>query len=117
MAIEKPSAADVQTIIAATDAQANAAIEDAALIAETCVTSLAGDRQKAIIKYLAAHLIASGIGAQKTSERLGDASVSWARAQMGQGLLGTSYGQQAIALDPNGCLLKIGKVKAFMETL
>lgn len=118
MAIEKPTAADVQLIISATDAQANAAIEDAALIAEHCVACLSADRQKAIIKYLAAHLIAStNSGASKTSSKLGDAQDSYARAQLGDALKGTTYGQQAIALDPSGCLLGLGKIKALAVTL
>lgn len=120
MAIEKPTAADVKAIIstALTDQQVGALIDDAALLAERCIAGFDAARQKAVLKWLTAHLIAStNAGASKTSSKLGDAQDSFARAQLGSGLSGTIYGQQALALDPNGCLLGIGKVKAFMETL
>ncbi|MGE0602227.1 MAG: DUF4054 domain-containing protein [Xanthobacteraceae bacterium] len=120
MAIEKPNAADVKAIISTTlsDEVVGALIDDAALLAENCIASLDGDRQKAILKWLTAHLIAStNSNASKTSSKLGDAQDTFARAQLGEGLKGTIYGQQALALDPNGCLIGIGKVKAFMENL
>jgi hypothetical protein len=120
MAVEKPTAADVRAIIATalTDQQIGALIDDAALLAEKCIEALSAERQKAILKWLTAHLIAStGPGGVKTSSKLGDAQDSFARASLGTGLAGTTYGQQVLALDPNGCLVNVGKVKAFMETL
>lgn len=120
MAVEKPSAADVKAIIstALTDEQIGALIDDAALLAEDCIASLSSERQKAILKWLTAHLIAStDFNGMKTSSKLGDAQDSFARATLGDALKGTTYGQQALALDPCGCLVNIGKVKAFAVTL
>jgi hypothetical protein len=124
MAIALPTADDVRAIIETdkTDPQIEAIIADAALIAKACIADLDADVQKAIVKWLTAHLIASsasGIegGAQITSMKLGDASESYARASMGAGLAGTSYGQQALALDPNGCLAQIGMRRAYFKVL
>src|SRR5690554_2459596 len=81
-------------------------IDDAALLVERCISKLDGPRQTAIIKWVAAHLIASGPDLMLKSERLGNASDTYATATLGDGLKGTTYGQQALALDPNGCLAR-----------
>lgn len=121
MAIEKPAVADVRIIISTglIDASLQAVIDDAALIAEgTCVESYDAARQKAIVKWLTAHLLAStNDGAAVVSKKLGDASESFSRSTLGDALKGTHYGQQAIALDTNGCLANLGKQRAIMETL
>lgn len=77
----------------------------------------AGDQREDIITLLASHFIASSrnLSSAETSRSLGDASKSWAKAQLGDGLKGTLYGQQALLLDVNGCLQKLGKRKATME--
>jgi uncharacterized protein DUF4054 len=122
MPLTQPNAAAVRAIIetSLTDDQVSSVIADAALLAEGCpaVAGYDPDRQSAIIKWLAAHLIAStarsGVLTQKS---LGDASESYARPATGLNLAGTSYGQQAIALDPSGCLARLGQQRAFFKVL
>lgn len=94
-------------------------IADAALVAEDCIKGYNEQRQTAIIKWLAAHLLAStdASGGTLTSEKLGDASQSFARATMGKALEGTMYGQQAIALDTNGCLIRKGRGRASIQVV
>jgi len=90
----------------------NAIIDDAALVVSGCIVNLDAARQTAIIKWVAAHMVAStssGGGGVLSSQKLGDASESYARGELGKALNSSYYGQQAIALDPNGCLRKIGQ--------
>ena len=118
----KPTPTEVKTIIATSldDASVQVFIDDAALIADQCpaVLSYPDDRQKAIVRWLTAHLIASANrssgGGQLTSKALGDASESYAVGTAGTELASTSYGRQAIALDPSGCLERVGKTRAFV---
>jgi|SRR5690554_1893248 len=103
------------------DLQIEAAINDVQLIAEKCLKAITDEnRRDAIVKYLAAHLLtivdSSGAGVA-TSSKLGDASDSYATSHFGEGLKATSYGQLAIQLDPNGCLMRIGKPKAEVQVL
>lgn len=103
-----------------TDSELEQIIGDAALVAGPCVGKLSGDRQRAIVKYIAAHLVAlSGGGgdAMVASRKLGDASVTFSRAQVGQNLMSTSYGQRAVMLDPTGCLARLGERSAYMKVL
>jgi hypothetical protein len=94
------SSAFVETIIA-----------DAAIIAARCLDGVDCATQKAALKWLAAHLIASTAdGGVATSAKLGDAQDSYARAVMGNGIMGTTYGQQAIAILP--CLGRAGRPQA-----
>ena len=91
------------------EAVVDAIIADAALIAEGCISSYSDERQTAIIKWLACHLIASTNGASGTgsgsvtSSKLGDAS--------------ESYGQQALLLDTNGCLARKGRPPATVQVI
>lgn len=124
MALVLPTVASVRvlTSTALCDPEIQDFIDDAAAMVEKCVAGLSATLQKTIIKYVAAHLIAtSGAGggdaAQITSRKLGDASRSYARAQTGTFLAGTSFGQQAMALDPNGCLANLGKPGITFEVL
>lgn len=120
MTTATPDAADVIAIVGGgfTETQVEALIADAVLIAEECVSSYSDDKQKAIIKWLTAHLIVSTTkSGVVTSERLGDASVSYARASMGDALKGTTYGQQVLLLDTNGCLAKKGRAKSTIEVV
>lgn len=118
-----PTAADVQAVVSTgslTEAQIDEVISDAALIAETCIESLDGNRQRSILKWLAAHLIStikSQGGGALTSDRIGDAARSYSTASLGTELRSTSYGQQALLLDPNGCLARLGKARAVFEGL
>ena len=122
MALAKPELSAVRAIIGTdlSDPQVQSVIDDAALLAEGCpkIAGYDAARQAAIVKWLAAHLIAStartGVLTQKS---LGDASESYARAQTGMNLSGTSYGQQALALDPSGCLARLGQRSAFVSVL
>ena len=107
-----PSAADV-IALTGTDFPVpfvGAIIQDAALIASDCLRGVDGDRQEAALKWLAAHLISSAgeTSGTLTSDKLGDAAQTYAKTVTvtGAGLMGSAYGQQAIALLP--CLSGIG---------
>lgn len=120
MAITKPDVTDVRAIIATDydDATITALIDDAALIGESCLSSLSSDRQKSAIKWLTAHMLASTndtSGKQLESESLGDASKSFQKSTMGEGLKGTAYGQQAIAIAP--CLLRASQNTASIQVV
>lgn len=125
MAVSLPSVEEVRAVITttATDAQVEATIEDAALIVETCVASLDEARQKAIVKYVTAHLLsvnsslASGGSGALSSQSLGDASESYATAALGDGLFSTAYGKKAILFDPNGCISRLGKLPTIFKVL
>ena len=105
-----PSAADVIALTGSgmSEAFVDAIIQDAALIASACLEGVDGDRQEAALKWLAAHLISSAgeTSGSLTSDRLGDAAQTYAKTVTGAGLMGSAYGQQAIALLP--CLSGIG---------
>ena len=107
-----PTIADVRLILstAASDAAITAMIADAALLVENCIGGMVDARATAIIKWVAAHLLSSRVGAEVSlsSSKLGDATDSYAAPELGKGLAGTTYGQQALALDPSGCLAGIG---------
>ena len=123
MALQLPTTEAVRAIIRTdlTDGQVGAVIGDAALFAEGCpkVAGYDGTRQAAIIKWITAHMIAStnAGGGSLTQKALGDASETYARPTLGLGLQGTSYGQQAIALDPSGCLSRLGAMKAHFRAI
>lgn len=118
-----PSVAEVRAVITTTlgDEQVQARIDDAALIVDGCpaIVVMSDAQQKAIVKWVAAHLIASSTaeGAQVLSKKLGDASETYSRASLGIGLAGTYYGQQALLLDPTGCLARRGRQRAFVKVL
>lgn len=93
-------------------------IDDAALMAERCSSAWSDAQETSILKWLSAHLLASTQdGGVLTSEKLDDASESYSRASVGDGISGTVYGQQAIALDPTGCLARLGRAKADMQVI
>ena len=93
-------------------------IEDAVLMAGNCLKHYGEDRQTAIIKWLAAHLVAStDDGAELASESVDGASHSFSRPAPGEGLRGTSFGRQALALDYRGCLDGIGKRRPTVEVI
>jgi len=120
-----PSVPEVRSIVvtAQDDTAVQGAIDDAALIVEPCATAWSDARAKSIIKWIAAHLLSSmsssGPGGAKpvSSRSLGDASESYGRATLGDSLKGTTYGQQAITLDNECCLLKLGKRPAIFKVL
>ncbi|MCE8471503.1 DUF4054 domain-containing protein, partial [Rhodovulum sulfidophilum] len=99
-------------------------IEDAALMAGVCIAPYEPARQAAIVKWLAAHLIASTNGAagtgagSLTSMSLGDASETYAKAALtGEGLRATHFGQQALLLDTLGGLARLGRPRASAEVI
>lgn len=122
MAIAKPTVDEVRAIITTrlADEQVQMYIDDAALMVQGCVALLDEDTQRAIVKWWTAHLIASagraaggggGSGAM-VSRKLGDASTTWARGSLGAGAASTYYGQQAMMLDPSGCIAGLGRETA-----
>ena len=79
-------------------------------LAENSSCALSEDELKQIELYLSAHLIAltDGTARQSTSEKLGDASVSYG-GSLGEGLNYTQYGQTVKMLDRCGVLASLGK--------
>lgn len=121
---EKPTPTEVRVIITTPldDTSVQVFIDDAAMIADQCpkVATYPIAQQKAIVRWLTAHLLANankGAAGQLTSKSLGDASESYASGSAGVDLASTSYGKQAIALDPSGCLERVGKKRAFAFAL
>ncbi len=91
-------------------------IGQAQLIAATCLEGASDELETAVLFWLTAHLVAStSRSGAVTSYKLGDASESYATAQVGNGLSGTTYGQQAIALLP--CLAYYGRGTASIEVI
>ena len=113
MSINKPTAQSVIDLTGTSFSSSTVqmVIDDAALLAVDCLKSADEDTQEAALRWLSAHLIASTGGeAVIASERLGDAHTTYSRASIGDGIGGTTYGQQAIALLP--CLARLGRAKA-----
>ena len=126
MAVCKPTPAQVRAIITTdlTDDQLSVITDDAALMADACIAALSCELQTAILRWMTAHLIATmssattGGAGVMTSMSLGDASETYAKGQLGtSGLTTTTYGQSAIALDPNGCLASLGMRKTLWKVL
>lgn len=127
MALSLPTVEEVRSIIETDldDAGVTLYINDAAALGKRCLTPLDPDLQKTILKWLTAHLIqlsgrSTGEGFANvavTSMKLGDASETYARAQLGSNVASTPYGQQAILLDPNGCLARLGARQPFFKVL
>lgn len=116
-----PTASDVIALTGTDmpEAVVTSIIADAALFAEGCISAYDDDRQTAIIKWVAAHMVQSTSGgASLTSDKLGDASQTYARSALsGNGLMATHYGQQAIALDASGCLARKGRAPASVQVI
>jgi len=94
----------------------NMLIGQAQLIAAACLVGASDELETAVLFWLTAHLIAStSRSGALTSYKLGDASETYATTQTGDGIRGTAYGQQAIALLP--CLATYGRATASLEVI
>ena len=120
MPIQKPEPEDV-IALTGTDlsfAVVEAIINDACLAAQSCLETLSPERQEAALRWLSAHMIASTADQSSqatTSSKLGDASDTYARGTLGQGINSSFYGQQALAIAP--CLAGFGMAKATIEVI
>jgi hypothetical protein len=121
MTIEAPTVDEVRAIVATSldDYTIQALIDDALLMLEglACVEEASPEKQKAIVKYVVADMIAgtiatSGAG-QVTSKKLGDASESYATNTEAGTFGKSSYWRQALMLAP--CLHTLGRRSAFFE--
>lgn len=113
-----PDAADIIALTGTTLSQAlvETLIAQAALIAAPCLVGASDDLETAVLMWLTAHLVAStSTNATVTSRSLGDASKSYSVGQLNNGVMGTLYGQQAVALLP--CLATIGRSTAVLEII
>lgn len=120
--MELPTPDQVRVIITTSldDEAIEAMISDASAMARRCLTRLDPDVQTTVVKWLAAHLIASRTDLADSalvSSKLGDAQETYMRAQLGQNILGTPYGQQAAMLDPFGCIAGLGKRRPIIEVI
>lgn len=123
-----PGPEDVRYIITTSldESALQSYIDDAALMASPCIFNYTPDRQRAIIKWLTAHLLSSspnngsGSGGQTlASQRLGDASETYVNPAPSslEGLASTSYGRMAMSFDTNGCLMAVGQKPAIFQVL
>lgn len=86
-------------------------------IEEGCGSDLSQDRLKEVELYLAAHYAASADPSISVKqEKFENASKTYNTASMGQGVLGTPYGNIANVLS-NGCLAEIDKPPAFFKAI
>lgn len=113
----RPTPEQVQRLLSVTFSteELEDAISDAGLMLNACAKLYDDERQAALVKYLAAHLLASsqvGAAGSLASESVDGTSYSRATATLGQNLKGTTFGQQALLLDPNGCLQSLGEMNA-----
>lgn len=120
--VTTPTIAEVKEIITTdlADGVITNLIAETALMVEGCVSGLSSDRQEAIVKWVTAHtiyMLDQKGGGTVTSKKLGDAQTNYAALPLGQGLKGSFYGQQALNLDPNGCLAYIGVKGAKLRVL
>ena len=114
--------ADVRLIYSgpASDAQITAAIATVQVMAAKCLAGMPDDATRdEVTKYLVAHLLtmtvdSNGAGIAQSSS-LGDASDSYNVGAMGKGLRSSGFGQIAIALDPTGCIARLGNPRATFE--
>lgn len=121
MAMTQPSATEVRAVIdlpaSLADATIDAFVDDAEALASQCSAVLSSDAaiQKAILKWLTAHMLSGryGTSGAVTSKSLGDASENYADGQrtFGLGLASTHYGQMALQFDASGCLARLGRQK------
>jgi len=85
----------------------------------TCLEGMTDDKATAVLLWLSAHLVASAApsNGSLTGRSLGDSNKSWAKASMGDGLKGTTYGQQVLMLDESGCIGRLGRGVATLEII
>ena len=106
-----PSVEQVQALLPAAFpiGLVEAMIADATLMLEDCA-GYSTERRSAIVKYLAAHLLASTqrSAAGVASKSIDGVSYSYRGPVLGEGLKGTPFGQMALSFDTNGCLLRAG---------
>lgn len=97
---------------------AAAYLKDAEVMLEDILPQYSEARGDTILKWFAAHLWAStSAGGVLASEKLGDASNSYARGALGDGINGTHYGQQALVADTLGLLRRLGKPMASIKVV
>lgn len=112
MALAVPTTSEVRSIISSPkdDTFVAMMIDDAVLFLENIASVVAASEsmQKAIVRWVTAHLISVSNSGQLTQKSIGDATDSYASnsALFGPGLRSTTFGQRALALDPN--LINVG---------
>jgi hypothetical protein len=123
MAVSKPTAAQVKTVIqtSLSDTDIDAFMDDAVLIVEQCASIALGSEalQRSVVKWVTAHLInfAESNGGAISMKVLGSATEAYANSPLGEFLKGSTYGMQALMMDKTGCLAKLGQTRSFFEVL
>jgi len=79
-------------------------------------TSLSTDQKAEIERWFTAHMLAVTICKTATTERLGDASITYT-GQFGQGLSASPYGQMVLLIDTTGKMANLGKRGASMHAI
>lgn len=113
--MDKPSVSEVSTIIDTdlSDSEIQAFIDAANLYTteELGDSGLGAGLLTEIQKWLAAHLLSTK-DKRVAEEAINDVDITY-QGSWGEGLKSTTYGQQAIALDPTGTLAGAGKDASF----
>lgn len=123
MTIAVPTTSEVRSIYPAKDkddVDVQSVINDAQMMADcTSIAAFNATRQKAIVKWIAAHLLATSNGAtgHTTANALGDAHQYLSSGVLGSNLSGSRFGQQALALDTSGYLAGLGGRQATFKVL
>jgi hypothetical protein len=127
MALTQPTTSEVKAVIilpaGLADETIQLMIDQATVVAEMCpaIEAQSTRAQKSILMWLAAHLLAVNYGKSgpTINKSLGDASEGYAAGvrMFGAGLSSTMYGQNALLLEPTGCLEKLGKLKPVFRSL
>lgn len=99
-----------------TEGQINAMINTAHLVVEQTLADqgLDSDLLTQIELWLSAHYVCMR-DPQKESVKVDEVQVKYHRGRAGTGLDGSTYGQQAIALDPTGSLASASLKKAVIS--
>lgn len=115
------SVADVKLIVSTdlTDPAIEFFIDLAEAATARCASQWSASLTDQINTLVAAHMIETSPQGAKTvsSVSLGDASETYLRASLGEGLRSSVWGQQALLLDPTGCLRRLGSMRASLERI
>ena len=79
-------------------------------------TTLSTSQKREIERWLTAHMLAVTICKTATTEKLGDASVTYT-GKFGQGLASSPYGQMVLVIDTTGKMSNIGKRGASIHAI
>jgi len=121
MAYTLPSAADVIGLTGTKlgETLVERIITSAEQVFLQCADNYTDEQATEILLWLSSHMVAATgpTNGSLTGRSLMDSSKSWAKASLGEGLKGSTYGQMVISLDKCGCIGRIGKGVASIKVV